>query len=52
MKASIILCTINEIDNLPDLVKQIDDKAKLEHQFVFVDDGSTDDTRDFIKDYV
>ena len=49
--ASIILCTINEIENLPVLVKKIENIANFNYQFVFVDDGSTDGTREFILDY-
>jgi dolichol-phosphate mannosyltransferase len=49
--ASIILCTINEIENLPVLVKKIENIANFNYQLVFVDDGSTDGTREFILDY-
>ncbi len=49
--ASIVLCTVNEIENLPKLVKQIDEIVKFSFQYVFVDDGSTDGTREFIEDY-
>ena len=49
--ASIILCTVNEMENLPRLVEKIEDVAKFSYQFVFVDDGSTDGTREYILDY-
>ncbi|MEM0195598.1 MAG: glycosyltransferase [Thermoplasmatales archaeon] len=49
--ASIILCTINEIENLPIVVKRIEEKVAFSYQFVFVDDGSNDGTREFILDY-
>jgi dolichol-phosphate mannosyltransferase len=49
--ASIILCTVDEIDNLPILVKRIEEIADFRYQLVFVDDGSKDGTREFIKDY-
>ena len=49
--ASIILCTIDEIENLPKLVERIENVAKFSYQFVFVDDGSTDGTREYILNY-
>lgn len=48
---SIILCTVNEIENLPRIVRKIEGNAKFDYQLVFVDDGSTDGTREYIKDY-
>jgi len=48
---SIILCTINEIDTLPQVVKKIEDGANFSYQIVFVDDASRDGTREFIKNY-
>jgi len=50
-EASIILCTLNEIENLPRLVESIEDIARFSYQLVFVDDGSTDGTRDYILNY-
>ncbi|MEM3593054.1 MAG: glycosyltransferase [Candidatus Micrarchaeia archaeon] len=50
-EASIILCTINEIENLPRLVEKIENVAKFNYQLVFVDDGSTDGTREYILEY-
>ncbi|MEM4137037.1 glycosyltransferase [Metallosphaera sp.] len=50
-EASIILCTINEIENLPRLVEKIENVAKFNYQLVFVDDGSTDGTREYIIEY-
>ena len=50
-EASIILSSINEINTLPLLVEKIDENAKFSHEFIFVDDNSTDGTRDFILDY-
>jgi len=49
--ASIILCTVNEIENLPRLVERIENVANFNYQFVFVDDGSTDGTREYIINY-
>ncbi len=49
---TIILCTVNEYQTLPHLVSEIDKIAGFEHQFIFVDDGSTDGTREFIVSYV
>jgi dolichol-phosphate mannosyltransferase len=49
--ASIILCTVNEIENLPSLVEKIENIAKFSYQFVFVDDGSIDGTREYILNY-
>jgi len=48
---SIILCTINEIDTLPHVVKKIEERANFSYQIVFVDDASRDGTREFIKNY-
>jgi dolichol-phosphate mannosyltransferase len=50
-EASIILSSINEINTLPLLVEKIDENVKFSHEFIFVDDNSTDGTRDFILDY-
>ncbi|MEM3290597.1 MAG: glycosyltransferase, partial [Candidatus Micrarchaeaceae archaeon] len=50
-EVSIILCTINEIENLPRLVEKIENVVKFNYQLVFVDDGSTDGTREYIIDY-
>ncbi|MEM4058772.1 MAG: glycosyltransferase [Thermoplasmata archaeon] len=50
-EASIILCTINEIENLPRLVEKIENVVKFNYQLVFVDDGSTDGTREYILEY-
>jgi len=49
--ASIILCTVNEIENLPKVVEKIENVAKFNYQFVFVDDGSIDGTREYILNY-
>ncbi len=48
---SIVLCTINEADNLPEVLKIIDEKVNANYQIVFVDDESTDGTREFILEY-
>ena len=50
-EVSIILCTVNEIENLPVIVRKIEENAKFNYQLVFVDDGSTDGTRKYIQDY-
>lgn len=49
--ASIVLCTVDEVENLPVLVKEIEEKVKFDHQLVFEDDGSTDGTREYIMEY-
>jgi dolichol-phosphate mannosyltransferase len=51
LDASIILCTINEVDTLPKIVSQIENIANFNYEIIFVDDNSTDGTRDFILDY-
>ncbi len=51
LDASIVLCTVNEIENLPATVRKIEENAKFDYQLVFVDDGSTDGTREYIMDY-
>ncbi|MCL4420637.1 MAG: glycosyltransferase [Candidatus Thermoplasmatota archaeon] len=48
---SIILATYNEIDNLPELVSRIENSVTVPYEIIFVDDGSKDGTREFIKDY-
>lgn len=48
---SIVLCTVNEVENLPVLVKEIEEKVKFDYQLVFEDDGSTDGTREYIIEY-
>ena len=51
---TIVLATLNEIENLPRLCFEIDSilcKQKIKYQLLFVDDNSQDGTRDFIKDY-
>lgn len=50
-EVSIILCTVNEIENLPRLVAGIENIAKFSYQLVFVDDASTDGTREYIIEY-
>ena len=49
--ASIILCTINEIKTLPEVVSKIESVADFTYQIVFVDDNSRDGTRQFITEY-
>ncbi len=51
-EVSIILATYNEFGNLPMLVKKINEIASFDFQIIFIDDGSTDGTREFILDYV
>ena len=48
---SIVLCTVNEVKNLPILVKMIEENAKFDYELIFEDDGSTDGTREFIMEY-
>jgi glycosyltransferase involved in cell wall biosynthesis len=51
---SIVLATLNEIENLPKLIEKIDVVIKnlnISYQYVFVDDNSNDGTRDFITKY-
>ncbi len=51
---TIVLATLNEIENLPKLAGRIDsilNKRKIKYQLLFVDDNSIDGTRDFIIDY-
>ena len=51
---TIVLATLNEIENLPILCSNIDSilgKQKINYQLLFVDDNSQDGTRDFIIDY-
>jgi dolichol-phosphate mannosyltransferase len=49
---SIILATYNESRNLPTLLESIDRNLSIDHQIIFVDDGSTDGTREIILDYI
>ncbi|WMT53755.1 glycosyltransferase [Ferroplasma acidiphilum] len=51
---TIVLATLNEIENLPKLTERIDfilNMRKLKYQLLFVDDNSKDGTREFIIDY-
>jgi dolichol-phosphate mannosyltransferase len=48
---SIVLATYNEIDNLPELVREIEEALKIRYEIIFCDDGSKDGTKDFILDY-
>ena len=52
VEVSIILATYNESENLPLLVKKIHENAIFDFQIIFVDDGSSDGTREFILDYI
>ena len=49
---SIILATYNESSNLPTLLKSIKRNLLIDYQIIFVDDGSTDGTREIILDYI
>ncbi len=49
---SIILATYNESRNLPTLLESINRNLSIDHQIIFVDDGSTDGTREIILDYI
>ena len=54
IELSIVLATLNEIENVPQLVKEAEEVLfglSIRYQFLFVDDNSTDGTRDFIKEY-
>jgi len=54
IELSIVLATLNEIENMPQLVKGTEEALSslpVSYQFLFVDDNSTDGTRDFIKEY-
>jgi dolichol-phosphate mannosyltransferase len=51
LDASIILCTINEFETLPKVVSKIEGFVNFNYEIIFVDDNSTDGTRDFILDY-
>ena len=51
---TIVLATLNEIENLPVLCSSIDSilsKQNIKYQLLFVDDNSIDGTRDFIINY-
>ena len=51
---TIVLATLNEIENLPLLCSSIDSilsKQKIKYQLLFVDDNSKDGTGEFIINY-
>lgn len=51
---TIVLATLNEIENLPILVNRLSNvlqNIKTSYQLLFVDDNSTDGTKEFIIDY-
>ena len=54
MKISIVFPIHNEFENLQKILKEWSNKLKfvnnLEHEFVLVEDGSTDGTKNLIKD--
>jgi dolichol-phosphate mannosyltransferase len=45
---SIVLATLNEAENLPRLVEAIEREPLPPFEMIFVDDGSTDGTREFL----
>ena len=48
-KITIILPTLNEEKNILNICKKLNDLITIKHyQIIFVDDGSTDSTRDII----
>jgi dolichol-phosphate mannosyltransferase len=49
---SIILATYNESANLPTLLEYLSKNLSIDYQIIFVDDGSTDGTREIILNYV
>ena len=51
IELSIILATLNESVNLPILLDKMDSITQIRKQFIFVDDGSTDSTRNIILEY-
>ena len=50
-EVSIVLCTVNEVENLPILIGKIEEYAKFDYELVLEDDGSTDGTREYIMEY-
>ena len=46
---SIVVPTLNEVENIEPLVRQIAEAAPFCHEIVIVDDGSTDGTRDRVR---
>ncbi len=54
IELTILLATLNEIENIPKLVKEIEEVLSnlgISYQFLFVDDNSTDGTKEFIINY-
>jgi Glycosyl transferase family 2 len=49
-KVSIVLATLNERDNLPELLDRIFRQPLPPYEVIVVDDGSTDGTREFVSD--
>lgn len=50
---SVVIPAYNEQENIPHLVKSLEpvmEKLSREYEIVFIDDGSTDNTFDVIKD--
>ena len=53
MLISFVIPSFNEQDNIPELIRRIDDTLKNEnydYEFLFVDDGSSDKTLQVIKE--
>ena len=49
-RVSIVLATLNERDALPSLLRCIDDLHLPSHEIIVVDDGSTDGTREYVRE--
>ncbi|MFO7791932.1 MAG: glycosyltransferase, partial [Candidatus Saliniplasma sp.] len=50
-KVSVVINLYNEEENIRDCLNSLADQTYSDFELIIVDDGSTDDTMDIVKDY-
>jgi dolichol-phosphate mannosyltransferase len=51
LRLSIVLATLNERANLPEVIARIERQSLPSYEIVVVDDGSSDGTREYVRDH-